>query len=732
MKKNVLLCILAFFSIASIGQTTVQIGSSTANSNEPPFGIYRGHERAAAIYTRTEIGSVNNTISVDTLRWWVATSNPNSYSIKIYLKTTTAASMSGSWETNVSGATLVYDGPASFPGTGWYTFDISDFIHSTNAGNNLMVLGETNWGGIGASATPKFYYTSTGVYSNSNEWWYYDDPPATQNLSKNRPNIKITYHILTGVIPPSGFMAAAVSSSGNDLVWTQNSGPDDVMVAFNTVNTFGTPSGTYVEGNTISGGGTVIYNGPATSFSHTGLASSTTYYYMAWSVHSSPLSYSSGTTSNATTYCDNTNMYPFTTDFELPAFPPSCWSLNAVPWVRSTAASGYGAGTASAMADFYHFTNGNVLDLISPPLDLSSMPFPVLKFDHAYATNTTQVDSLQLWVSNDYGVTFTWLTSWAGGVAGPLNTGGTSSGVFIPNNSQWRTKRYGLPEGTNRIRLRGVSAYGNNLYLDNIIIYDTACATVSVPYNEDFNHYTTPTTGCIKVTNTNGDGFLWATSSSYPQSAPNSIYINHNSSAAMDDWFFTPAIDLTGGTTYVVSFGYHGGGSPSVEKLEVKWGTSQTSGGMTGGQIWNNANIQNSAYLQGTATFTPSFTNSYYLGWHGYSAANNSWLCVDDIHVDIASVTWNGSFSEDWSEPQNWTPNVVPTEYQTVTIPFGTPNDPVLYISGLVCKQLTISGGVILNLATGSGITINGNLTIQDGATLNNDGVITVNGNLVK
>jgi hypothetical protein len=732
VKKTVSLFIFALSSAWMMGQTTKHIGTDTTNApNEPPFGIFYGHERSAELYLYTEIGNINSFISIDTLRWQVATSDPNSYPIKIYLKTITATTLNlTTWESYFNGATLVYDGTAWFPATGWYTFDIADFVYYNNNLNNLLVLCETNWGGTGASSTPKFYYTTTTT--NKNEWWYWYDPPADSELNKYRPNIQITYDILTGVLPPSGFMATSVSSSEIDLNWIKNSSNDNVMVAFDTTNTFGTPSGTYVAGNTISGGGTVVYNGSATSFAHTGLGSNTYYYYKAWSVHPSIPTYSPGTVSSATTFCDSTCMYPYTTDFESVAFPPSCWSLASVPWIRSTSASGYGAGTASAMADFYHLTNGNIMDIISPPLDLNSMPFPVIKFDHAYATDAThQVDSLQLWASNDYGESYSWLTSWAGGVNGPLNTGGISTGLFVPSDTMWATKTYALPAGTNKIMFRGVSAFGNNLYLDNITFYDTTCVTDSIPYSEGFDHYTIPTTGCVKVTNDNGDTLTWGTSGSYPRSVPNSMYITHNSSVQMNEWFFTPALNLIGDTAYTVNFYYRSGGAPSVEKLEVKWGSAQNSDSMGGGQIWIDTNIQTTTYREGSGNFTPSATGTYYIGWHGYSAANMSWLCVDDIHIDLASVTWNGTDSEVWSDPLNWTPNIVPNEYQNVTIPYGTPNDPTIYDTGLACKQLILNSGVTLILSGGSGLTIKGDLTIENGATLNNGGVIILKGNLI-
>jgi hypothetical protein len=105
------------------------------------------------------------------------------------------------------------------------------------------------------------------------------------------------------IIPraPLALTATAFSSSQINLANTANADGDNIMVAWNSTNTFGTPTGTYTAGNSIAGGGTVLYVGTVAGLvNHTGLTANTQYFYSVWTNGGS--AYSSTTqTANATT-----------------------------------------------------------------------------------------------------------------------------------------------------------------------------------------------------------------------------------------------------------------------------------------------------------------------------------------------------------------------------------------------------------------------------------------------
>ncbi|MBK6347958.1 MAG: PKD domain-containing protein, partial [Bacteroidales bacterium] len=128
------------------------------------------------------------------------------------------------------------------------------------------------------------------------------DPIGTQNRLKAATYGRGLWQsdlFESGVLNPAGFAAEVSSNTMIDLSWVLSQG-NDVMLAFNTSPSFGTPVDGTTYTTTIPGGGTVLYDGGNATFNHTSLSSNTTYYYKIWSYDESG-NYSSGSTANATT-----------------------------------------------------------------------------------------------------------------------------------------------------------------------------------------------------------------------------------------------------------------------------------------------------------------------------------------------------------------------------------------------------------------------------------------------
>jgi len=189
----------------------------------------------------------------------------------------------------------------------------------------------------------------------------------------------------SNVADPSGFTATAVSVSQINLNWTRNTELNNVMLAFNTSNTFGLPANgsQYSPGSTIDGGGTVIYSGNAENFEHTGLQSGTTYYYKVWSIGNS-YTYSNGVTASAATQCE-VFILPFSESFTLTQFP-ACWSqqtagTNTVASWNFSPTSNAG-GAAGEMMLTYQNVNPGTNRLVSPAINTTGIIQLNLSFKH--------------------------------------------------------------------------------------------------------------------------------------------------------------------------------------------------------------------------------------------------------------------------------------------------------------------------------------------------------------
>ena len=134
----------------------------------------------------------------------------------------------------------------------------------------------------------------------------------------------------------------------------------------------------------------------------------------------------------------------------------------------------------------------------------------------------------------------------------------------------------------------------------------------------------------------------------------------------MDDWFFSPPIQLTGGVTYKVDFWYRASGF--TESMEVMWGSAPNSAGMTEGPIFDNPAFSFSSYTEGAGTFTPTTTGSYYIGWHGYSAPDEYYILVDDITVEEATYgNLNGTVTNAYTTDPIGGATVTAGSYSTTT-----------------------------------------------------------------
>lgn len=193
----------------------------------------------------------------------------------------------------------------------------------------------------------------------------------------------------------------------------------------------------------------------------------------------------SGVDFNLLNNTSNTSFYlstgytstPVAEGFVSTAFPPVLWGLKntdgGASWSQNNLRGAFGLSTNSAKYDFYsNSVTGDADDLFLPPMDLSGTMTPSLTFDVAYRQyNAASSDKLEVFVSDDCGVTWTSKYSKAGPTLSTF--AGYQTGAFLPlqDSAYWRHETIALPGyayATLLVKFRATSAYGNNLYLDNV------------------------------------------------------------------------------------------------------------------------------------------------------------------------------------------------------------------------------------------------------------------------
>jgi subtilisin family serine protease/PKD repeat protein len=262
-----------------------------------------------------------------------------------------------------------------------------------------------------------------------------------------------TQAMLSGLINPPTFTATPLSTTQINLAWTKNPSNHNVMVAWSSTGTFGTPvNGTvYNAGQSIPGGGTVLYRGSNTAYNHTGLTPSTTYYYKAFSYDASN-DYSSGKTAQANTICDVFTL-PFSENFNAAPSLPVCWEIidnqgNGQVWQVGTI-TGFGSSNPN-LSGYYAYLNSDAYgnnntqnsDIVTPTLDLSGYTSVTLSFQH-YFRQYQSVSTASLAYSVNNGSTWTTIQSWTSTTSNPVTFNQVISAVEGQSQVKFRWKYQG-------------------------------------------------------------------------------------------------------------------------------------------------------------------------------------------------------------------------------------------------------------------------------------------------
>jgi len=480
-------------------------------------------------------------------------------------------------------------------------------------------------------------------------------------------NIVITQAGAGGVNNPTSFTATTSSTDQINLTWIQNTNTDNVMVAWSADGTFGTPSGSYIPGNTITGGGTVIYNGDALSFDHSSLNSNTQYYYKAWSVDGTT-TYSSGVTDDATTYKNEPTNH--VTSFTATNGSPAS-SVIDLTWVDAA---------ADVIPDAYLVKGSSV-----SYADISAPADGIPEIDGGLVLNVTQGTQSATFSGLNASTTY-YFKIWPytnSLTAIDFKTDGT-----VPQNSETTDVAPIIPNVFISEYIEGGSS--------NKAIEIVNASTGSIELS-DF---------VVKLAGNGGD---WGNTITLSGSlGVGEVYVIGNASASD---IVKAKTNITSSVTYfngddAVGLFYQGVFIDGIGIQGVDPGTAWDVAGTTNATL-NHTLVRKLAITTGNTDWASSA---------GTDASNSEWIVFDQDHffnLGVFGTGWGGATDNGWAEAANWDVQVPDATVNTL-INASASNFPTLSATGN-CKDITLesySGGDA-SLMGQSYLTVAGTTIVQ-------------------
>jgi hypothetical protein len=251
--------------------------------------------------------------------------------------------------------------------------------------------------------------------------------------------------------------------------------------------------------------------------------------------------------------------------------------------------------------------------------------------------NITATSANLAWTEN--GTATVWAIEW--GIAGFTTTG--TPNIPIATNPQ---NLPGLTQNTAySFYVRAVCSSTESAWVGPFT-FTTTCVAADVPFTQDFESAVIPALPNCGSQENVGAGNLWTVSNNGTDYGftTQALTYTWNSANAADVWFYTQGINLTGGTAYKISYDYGSTGITFPEKLKVAYGTSASSSAMTNVLV-DHGEVVNNPGINSLTEFTPATSGVYYFGFNAYSDADQFYLFVDNITVDVAlsSSTFDSS-----------------------------------------------------------------------------------------
>jgi len=263
-------------------------------------------------------------------------------------------------------------------------------------------------------------------------------------------------NILT--LEPENLIATPHEGTQVDLAWDASALASETLIAWNTQEVFGTPSGTPDAGTLLVGGGIVLYRGTSTTASHLTLPQGN-YYYKAWS-RLPDGSYSSGVSNSALVTTDDPLLEE---DFEEEGSQPASWTQETVNGSTSwTYQNGGHRGNPAAARGGNHNaflcaleTNVDRTRLVTPTLDLENLTGSAeLEFWHCMVNWSGSQDELRIFYKTSAGEAWTLLETYTSNVGT-----WTRRTIELPN-----------PSSTYSLAFEGSARFGYGVCIDDVLI----------------------------------------------------------------------------------------------------------------------------------------------------------------------------------------------------------------------------------------------------------------------
>ncbi len=667
------------------GQTTVTIGSGTNTGSKLPVSPFFTYSYSQQIILQSEIAQTG---TITKIKFYmvggVSLNYSNNWTIYLGHTTKTAFSSNTDWVGSAA-LTQVYSGNiTSTPAAGWYEIVLSTSFNYNNT-DNLVIAVDENASSYNGSANYARIFTPSGAATYRSIYYENDgtnpnpaSPPTATTRQTYLNQVQLVFETATTV--PNCATAVSPSNSATgiqpsaSLNWASGGGlPTGYKLYFGTDN----PPTNIANGTDL---GLVTTYDPTPDLSY-----STNYYWKV--VPYNAFGDATGCSVwSFTTMADPTiTSFPFTESFDGATFPPSNWVTQKTAgngtglWDRQTTGTSPTCTTHSGAGmtryNSLSYASGTKGILMTPPVQFNSDAYRV-KFWLFRDDINFSADLVNVYYNTTNSLTGATLL-------GTVNR----SISYSPNvaTKGWYEYTYNMPSGstgTGRyIIFEGVSAYGNNIFIDDVTI-EAIPATPTflvTPTSKDFgttisgNSSTTQnftvtnpdggtltfTQGNISLTGANADQFTLVDANTYP------INLTNGQSCTVGVKF-TP--NSAGAKTANLQFIHNSSGSPSTvsltgnalaagslfESFEGTWlptGWSADASSWTQSSAGNGYDGTKSAYLYTTSTITDkklitpkvTVTGSSQLSYYAKTASGSSQKIQVKYSTDKTNWTNIGS-----------------------------------------------------------------------------------------